>query len=200
MWMLKYSQQFTCSTGQKPTSCISLGLQYSNLKSRHIFLLGRQKGVYQIEYHSYLGSNVGIWSSIAIQVVGVDVIWARHSRQLAQNHSTMVVSNDVGVPIFGLIQFHIGMLPCEATAWVDGLILLVEAVIVEGLEVGHMNSQMTERDGWLAGQGLTQHRLWRLSKRRFWRRERLHRRSSLERFRGLWCRGCPNARWVRRIS
>lgn len=60
MWMLKYSQQFTCSTGQKPTSCISLGLQYSNLKSRHIFLLGRQKGVYQIEYHSYLGSNVGI--------------------------------------------------------------------------------------------------------------------------------------------
>lgn len=33
----------------------------------------------------------------------------------------MVVGNDVGVAVLGLVHFQVGMLPCELLAWVNGL-------------------------------------------------------------------------------
>ncbi len=43
----------------------------------------------------------------------------------------MIVGNDIGISIFRFIELHVGMVPGESAARLNGLILLVQTVVVK---------------------------------------------------------------------
>lgn len=68
-----------------------------------------------------LGGDVGVLLAVAAHVVGVDVVRARHALYRRERETRVVVGDDVGVAVLGLVALHARVLPLELLARVDRL-------------------------------------------------------------------------------
>ena len=94
---------------------------------------------------------------VAVHVVRVDVVGARHAVRGRQDDARVVVCNDVRVAVLWLVHLHVRVVPRELLAGLDRLELLREVRPVIALqkvdvvgEVGDGNGRVTDHG---CGQG-----------------------------------------------
>lgn len=65
----------------------------------------------------------------------------------------MVVGDDVGIAVLGLVHLQVGVVPRELLAGLNALVLLGEFEVVVGLEAVNVLSKSFDGDGWMADHG-----------------------------------------------